>query len=372
LRCITIFLLSLPLSAQDDGAIITDDVTGVSYRVELYLSANYPVALVFASDGRLFYTEKTTGNVRVVSADGERQPEPVITLPTTALAERGMLGITLDPDYENNGMIWVAHSREATQTEFAAFNIVRFHEEDGVGSDPQVMYNLPLENNALIHLGGNLRFDANGYLFVSIGNHEIPANSQNLDTPQGAIHRFEVTDDGLIPAPGNPFDGNSIYAYGLRNPFDFVIDPYGDGRRLFSVENGDACDDEINVILPGLDYGAGENYTCGGVADGVDLARYRPPLIAYTPTIAPTGILVYDDPAIPEWQGDIFYCAWNTGEIYRMRLNENRNQMESVHALDLGSAQCRIDIVIGPEGGFYFTAVSDEGGMIYRLIPVNQ
>jgi hypothetical protein len=46
--------------------------------------------------------------------------------------------------------------------------------------------------------------------------------------------------------------------------------------------------------------------------------------------------------------------------------------MESVHTLDLGSAQCRIDIVIGPEGGFYFTAVSDEGGMIYRLIPVNQ
>jgi glucose/arabinose dehydrogenase len=149
---ITLFLLSLPLSAQDESAIITDDVTGVSYRVELYLSANYPVALVFAPDGRLFYTEKTTGNVRVVSADGERQPEPVITLPTTALAERGMLGITLDPDYENNGMIWVAHSREATQTEFAAFNIVRFHDEDGVGSDPQGAHRPP-QTRPVFHRG---------------------------------------------------------------------------------------------------------------------------------------------------------------------------------------------------------------------------
>ena len=86
-------LASVPLAAQSDR-VFTDDL-GVSYTVERYLVANYPVALAFAPDGRLFYTEKNTGNVRVVAPDGTRQIEPVITLPSSALAERGLLGIAL-------------------------------------------------------------------------------------------------------------------------------------------------------------------------------------------------------------------------------------------------------------------------------------
>lgn len=369
LLCVFLLIVS-PLYAQPQAQSITDPATGVTYIVERYIAANYPVSMVFTPDGRLFYTEKTTGNVRLVSPEGVVQRQPVITLPTSALAERGMLGITLDPHYAENGMIWVAHTAEATARDYAALNLVRFHEENGIGSGPEVMWSIPLDTNALIHMGGNVYFDREGYLYFSVGDHENPGNSQNLDTPMGAIHRFEVTADGLVIPADNPFEGNSIYAYGLRNPFDYTFDPFvTDHIRIFATENGDKCDDEVNLIIAGFNYGAGDNYTCGGTAEGVDMAFYMPPLVSYTPTEAPTGIVVYNHDAIPQWQGDVFFCAWNSGKIRRIELSESRMRMSHIYDVPIGNAQCRIDLTIGPEGGLYFSTVDETGGAIYRLLP---
>lgn len=342
---------------------------GITYTVERYVTANYPVTLAFAPDGRLFYTEKTTGNVRVVSAEGELQTEPVITLPTSAIAERGMLGIALDPDYETNGYIWVVHTAEATARDYAANQLVRFHEQDGVGTDPEVMLSMPLSDNSLIHNGGNVHFDADGLLYLTVGDFENPENPQDLTVMQGKIHRFAVTDEGLVPAPDNPFPDSSIYAYGLRNSFDFDFDP--ETGFIFATENGDHCDDEINLILPGFNYGAGQGYTCGGTAAGIDLTNHLKPLLAFTPTQAPTGILVYDHPAVPEWAGKVFFCIWNEGypSMRMLTLNETRNQIEKVDEINLGGVLCRIDAEIGPEGGLYFSTVGDDGGAIYRLLP---
>lgn len=363
---ITLLLALFSAAAQTD--VFTD--RGVTYTVERYVTANYPVALAFAPDGRLFYTEKITGNVRVVSADGELQREPVITLPVDALMERGMLGIALDPDYAENGHIWVVHTHPATARDWPANNLVRFREQNGRGADPEVMLSLPIENGNLLHNGGNVHFDSEGYLYLSVGDYGDAASAQNLDTAQGKIHRFVVTNDGLRPAPGNPFENNSIYAYGLRNPWDFAFDP--ETGRLFATENGEQCDDEINLILPGFHYGWGENYTCGGTAQGVNLARYLPPLISYTPPEAPTGITFYDHEAAPEWRGHLFFCTWNSGRIVHAVLDERRTAVEEFHEMDTGEATCRIDIVVGPDGAFYFSTVSENSGAIYRLAVVER
>lgn len=353
------------------------EVEGVRYRVERVQVANYPVALAFASDGRLFYTEKTTGNVRVISADGKLQPTPVINFVSSALAERGLIGLTLDPDYRENGMIWVFHTAEGTARDYPANRIVRFREQDGMGSDPEVMLSVPVETGSLIHNGGNLRFDDDGLLYVSFGDYDLPANSQDLTTIPGKIHRFEVTDDGLLSAPSNPvFDDDdtanvqqSIFAYGLRNPWDFDFD--AESGYLFATENGDNCDDEINLILPGFNYGAGEGYVCGDAAPGIDRTRYLQGLLTFTPTEAPTGIVVYDHPAVQQWTGKVFFCVWNDGIPLRMlTLNANRTAVEQIDPLPMpDGVQCRIDLEIAPDGSLYFTTVGSDGGAIYRIVP---
>lgn len=349
-----------PITASQ-AATITDASSGVQYTVERYAIANYPVALVFAPDGRLFYTEKVTGNVRVIDADGSSQLEAVITLPTNALQERGLLGITLDPDYAENAYIWVYHTAEGTARDYPSNRVVRFREENGVGSDPQIMLDVPITNGLLLHNGGNLRFDAQGRLYVSIGDYGDAANAQNLAVPQGKIHRFAVGQDGLIPAAGNPFPDNSIWAYGLRNPFDFAFDPYSDA--IFATENGPDCDDEINLILAGFNYGWREDYTCVGVGGVVDLPLYMPPLLSYSPTEAPTGITVYAHQAAPAWDGSVFFCVWNFAKLRRVVLDDSRQRITAVSDMDLGEAECRMDVVVSPDGDLFFTTVD----AIYKL-----
>lgn len=362
-------LLALPF-ASAQGDIFTDAASGARYRIERYVSANFPVGMAFAPDGRLFYNEKTTGNVRVVSADGRLQAQSVIHLPTDALQERGMLGIALDPNYSDNGYIWIGHTARGTSRDFPANRLVRFREVDGQGYDPEVMFSVPITTGQLLHNGGNVHFDAEGRLYFSLGDFGDAAYAQDINAPQGKIHRFIVTDEGLAPSPDNPFGAeNSVYALGFRNPFDFAFDPLT--ANLFVTENGPDCDDEINLVLPGFNYGWREDYVCVGKNLVSGLRLYGPPLLSYTPTIAPSGILFYDGAAFPQWRGDLFFCDWNFGELHRITLNESRTQVVAERILNLGEATCRIDIVQGPEGGLYFGTVNEGDGAIYRLLPAD-
>ncbi len=365
---VILFLLSLTVSSTFAQTIPADPGADVAYTVESYHIANFPVAMAFTDDGRLFYTEKATGNIRLVNADGTSQLEPVLHLDTDALVERGLLGIALDPAYADNGFIWTVHTRPGTASDWPANELVRFHEEDGVGSDPQVMLSVPITNGELQHNSGNIHFDADGLLYMSIGDYGDASNAPRLDVLQGKIHRFQVTADGLAPAPDNPFPDSSIYAYGLRNTFDFTLDP--SSGAIFGSENGFHCDDEINLILPGKNYGWSADYgtQCFGT-DPLDVPDYMPPLLSYTPTIAPTGIMVYDGDVFPEWDGQIFFCAFNTGIITRAVLDETRTQILSAAPLKLAKDQaCRLDITVGPDGYIYFADVS----AIYRIVPANE
>ena len=361
-------LLGGAVLAQDGRAII-DPQTLVRYRVEQFIPANFPVGMAFAPDGSLFYNEKTTGSVRRVLPDGTLQRAPVVTLPTNALQERGMLGLALAPDFAESQTIYVVHTREGTARDWPANNLVRLRLEEGLAIEQEVLLSVPITNGQLMHNGGNIHFDSEGHLFFSLGDYSEAAHAQDLSTPQGAIHRFIVTEEGLLPAPGNPFgEANSIWAYGLRNPFDFTIDPFS--NALFVAEVGPSCDDEINRVLPGMNYGWGVDYRCVGTDPIEGLADYMPPLLSFTPVIAPTGIIVYDHPAIPEWEGYLFFCDWIFGEMQRVVLNDERDAVLAVFPVDLGGVQCRIDLVIGPEGALYFGTVGSGGGAIMRLVPM--
>ncbi|MFW5748710.1 MAG: PQQ-dependent sugar dehydrogenase, partial [Chloroflexota bacterium] len=213
-------------AAQGSGEVFTDEASGVRYTVEAFIPANFPVGLAFAPDGRLFYNEKTTGSVRVVLPDGTRPTEPVITLPTDSLQERGMLGIAVDPDFERNNLLWLVHTAAGTAANWPSNRLLRFPVgENNTAGEPETLIDLPITNGELLHNGGNVHFDADGRLFISFGDYGDASNAQNLDTMQGALHRFDVTEDGLVAAEGNPFEPSSIYAYGFRNPWDFDFDP---------------------------------------------------------------------------------------------------------------------------------------------------
>lgn len=362
---ILLSILSVSLLHAQTHATFTDEPTDTQYTVELYTRANFPVAMAFAPDGRLFYTEKTTGDVRVVSADGELQPEPVIHVDVDGLVERGLLGIELDPDYIENGVIWISYTAIATARDWPTNTLARFVEQDGVGSDLEIMMQIPIDNGELTHNGGNIRFDQDGLLYWSVGDYNTPAHAQDLTVPQGKIHRFEVTGDGLIPADDNIFD-DSIFAYGLRNPYDIAIDPVS--GRLWATENGPECDDEVNLILNGFNYGWGAGYRCSGYDLIPDLADYMPPHLSFTPAFGISGLTFYQGDALAEWENDLFFCNWVWGTLYRAEIDESRSRILDLHEIELGEdITCKLGLTTGVDGALYFGTVGSGTGAIYRL-----
>lgn len=377
--CLGLCLLSLsrlPAQAQATPAIpavarLTDPITGANYAIQPYLPANFPVGMVFADDGTLFYNEKTTGAVRRVSPEGRLDPRPVAQFEVSALQERGMLGLALAPDFDQSRWMYVGYTQAGDARNYPANTLARFRlDDDNRAQDLQILLSAPITTGELLHNGGNVHFSPDGHLFFSLGDFGDATQSQKLDSLQGKMLRYSVTDEGIIPASGNPFgDDNPVWAYGFRNPFDFTFDPLT--GNLFVAEVGPSCDDELNLVLPAFNYGWRENYECVGTAVIPNLMLYAPPLLSFNPVEAPTGLIIYDGEAFPEWQGDLLWCNWNFGDLRRAELDEARTRITAVHDIPLGGVKCRIDLVQGIDGSLYFGTVGDFGGAIMRLAPLD-
>lgn len=339
----------------------------VHYNVEKFIdNLNFPVAMEFAPDGRLFFTEKY-GAVRVADADGKLQPQPVIVLPTDAAGERGLLGLALDPHFSENHYVWVYHTwSDPEHTRDKPYNrVVRFTEKDGVGSDPQVAFEASIEfTDSTILNGGNIHFGPDGMLYITIGTTNNIAVANEPDTPQGKIHRVIPTVPVGIP-PDNPDPNSTIFARGFRNSFDFTFSPIN--GLLYATENGPDCDDELNLVVAGGNYGWREEGLCEDQSVGSDYP-FKRPLVSWTPPISPTGVMVYTGDKFPEWKNHIFLCAYNLGRMVVLKTDESGTKVLGGDLRwELGRARCATDIVAGPDGFIYFNDIN----AIYRLVPFN-
>jgi glucose/arabinose dehydrogenase len=347
-----------PARAQDapTNTPTLDPNLPASYRVERLAEAAWPIALDWTPDGRLFFTERFTGQLRVINADGTLQADPVWTFPVSTEGERGLLGVAVSPDYAETGYIYVYYTRVPGDGYSVPVNrIVRITENDGQGADPLVMLNVPLTTNNLWHQGGNIHFGPDGMLYLAIGEYYQASLAQDVNAIPGKINRFQVVGDTLVPAPNNPFPESAAWAYGLRNTFDFDFDPYiTDDLRIFATDNGPDCDDELNLILRGGNYGWRPGYPCDA-RNPQNAGRYLYPLWYTNPTEAPTGVAIYTGEQFPQWQGQVFFCMWNTGKMRRAILDSSRTIVREVHEVDLQGQPCQIEVQDGPDGTLYYT-----------------
>jgi glucose/arabinose dehydrogenase len=305
-----------------------------------------PTQIRFAPDGRLFYTELDTGNVRIVE-NGTLLATPFATLPVSTSGEQGLLGLAFDPDFANNGFVYVFHSHPGPT---ARQRVVRFTDVNNVGTAETVIVDdLPVANN---HCGGRIGFGQDGMLYVTLGDVQDPANSQDDNVLPGKLLRYEP--DGDIPAD-NPIPGNPLYAKGLRNPFGLAFHPLS-GRPYLS-ENGPNCDDELNRIAAGANYGWRPGYPCGD-------AQFTVPIRRFNPSIAPTGIAFYTGAELSEFTGDLFMGSFVDGAIRRLRIDDGNGAILEEEILLQNRVGGVFDVTTGSDGGLYFS----DGTGIYRIV----
>lgn len=314
---------------------------------------DFPGALRFAPDGRLFYLELFNGRVMTYPTGTSPNSTVWATIPVSYKYERGLLGMAFHPDFPDSPFVYFYHT---TVDSPRVNRVVRMTDSAGVGTHYTVLLDsLPAEG--LRHHGGRLAFGPDRKLYVTTGeqgNH--PEWSRDPSKPMGKILRLDLVGR---PAPGNPYGaGNPAYAMGSRNSFGLCFDPVG-GQGYFT-ENGPECDDELNHLVYAGDYGWGYDDPCGGQPAGTKTAMW-----SVTPPVAPTGCCVYRSNAYPGMNGNLFFGAFNDGAIRRVVINPvNGDVADTVETFSVTQDESVLDVTQGPDGRLWFTTFT----RIYRIV----
>jgi glucose/arabinose dehydrogenase len=321
---------------------------------------NVPTAFTFGPDGTLWYVEKATGRIRIHNL-GSGTDSLFATVPgVNAQGERGMLGIALHPDYPTQPYVYVYATRSVTGN--LRNQILRYTDSSGSGTNRTVIFSAPASSSPY-HNGGRILFGPDGMLYAIVGDGHNSANSQDTtDNNRGKILR--MTPSGGVPSD-NPFARSRIFAFGIRNSFGFAFDPLT--NRLWETENGPECNDELNRIIEGRNYGWGPHETCSGTSPR-DTNQDGPnpvlPKLWYTPTIAPTGVAFCETCGLGSANGgDLFFGAYNTGQIRAVTLNAKRTGVIGQRIVNLHGSGV-LSMEVGPNHVIFF---SDPSG-IYKLV----
>ncbi len=361
-----------------------------------------PYSIEPLPDGSLLLTEKTQG-VRIVVPDGEqsdfvrgtpRAYDDIYRLETRIDIERGsgwLLDIATHPNYEANGWIYLhfgdrcndcnEFSRESGRA-VSMNKLVRGKIEDGEWVDEETIWQAEMEHYGTasdVAAGGRIAFDDAGYVYFTVGLKGGNRGIQDLSMPWGKIHR--VNDDGSIPED-NPFADRedvyrSIYTYGHRSPQGLEFDTAT--GELWGTEHGPRGGDEVNLLLPGRNYGwplysLGMDYDGTPVEWGADLgitfelSDIEQPVVDLTPSPAVSSFIISTSEQFPEWKGDFLVGSLKARSLFRIRIENNR----LVHRETLFEGVGRIrDIEQGYNGDIFLLLEHGSGGRIVRLVPAD-
>lgn len=290
-----------------------------------------PVEIAHAGDSRLFVVEQA-GRIKILNADGSVTATPFLDISSiiSSGGERGLLGLAFHPDYDDNGYFFVNYTNPAGNTVIARYSV---SSSDPSVADPESALPLltvvqPYPN----HNGGCLRFGADGYLYISMGDGgsggDPNNNAQTLSSLLGKMLRIDIDngDPYSIPAT-NPFTGQpaaagEIWAYGLRNAWKFSFNrTNGD---LWIADVGQNAIEEINKATAGdagLNYGwrcyeGTEVYNDAGCSAG---DTYTPPFAEYTHNAtngcSVTGGYVYTGGMYPNLLGKYIFADYCNNKL---------------------------------------------------------
>lgn len=295
----------------------------------VYEGFQQPTVLTAPPDDTRLFVAQRVGVIRILDENYEVVDPAFLAIDDRVLAggiEQGLLGLAFHPDYANNGKFYVYYTDKGGRRQLSEFTVSATNRNRADPDSERVLFEFdqPEGSTDIRHYAGQLAFGPDGYLYTSQGDGaDSRDQGQNPNTMFAAVSRIDVDsgDPYGIP-PENPFvDGGGageVWAYGLRNPWRFSIDPV-DGL-IYIADVGHADQEEIDV-LPiseggfNLGWSDVEGTRCFHVQD-CDLSKYTAPVLTYLhgsesdQGCSVTGGYVYRGTEIPELDGTYFYSDW--------------------------------------------------------------
>lgn len=328
-----------------------------------------PWHIAFLPSGHTMLVTETPGRLRMIR-DGLLDPNPVSGWPVTSLHAETLNSVVVHPQFEQNHFIYLSYSKgddskgDQKRTTLA---LARGRLDGATLTDVHDIFIADAWQTGGA-LAGRAAFGPDGMIYLAVGDRDIHVTTddnsarmaaQHLDNDAGKVLRLR--DDGAIPAD-NPFVGRAdakpeIYTYGHRNVYGFAWHP--ETGALWSCEIGPMGGDELNILLPGKNYGwplvsFGRIYN-GNTAS--EQSYYRPgmemPVMFWVPAISPSSLIFYTGDRFPYWKGHLFVGTLSGQQLLRVAFNQPPPQEERRESL-LTQLDVRIrDVRQGPDGYIY-------------------
>jgi glucose/arabinose dehydrogenase len=377
-----------PAPAQDTSPQVLDVQGGRIRVVTVAGGLFHPWSLAFLPDGRSLLVAERDGRLRMVR-DDVLLPDPIWTSPTP----RGQNGdslhsVAVHPKFAQNALVYVSYPKQGEQGSTLA--IARGHLRGGTLGDVEEIFVADAWETGG-NLAGRLLFGPDDSLYVTVGDRDriccngsednsLRMKAQDLGNHAGKTLR--IRDDGRAPMD-NPFAGRAgakaeVFSYGHRNGYGLAFHP--ETGELWQAEIGPLGGDEVNILLPGRNYGwpvvsMGRNYTGTLVSDspwfreGMDNPR-----MFWVPSISPSSLMFYTGDRFPRWKNSLFVGALTTRQLVRVSFNQP-SQAERREGLLVPLGVRIRDVQQSPDGYIYVLTERGSGGnsadgTVLRLEPV--
>ena len=336
------------------------------YAVEAIVTGlEHPWAVAFLPDGGLLITERP-GRLLRIGATGARAT--VAGLPeVAAVGQGGLLDVIIDPGFSGNRLIYFSYAERAGGGQRTA--VARAELDGDRLLDVRRIFAMNRASRGGRHFGSRLAILADGDLVIALGERGQRHRAQDPADHAGSVLR--IRPDGS-PSPRTaalaiPGAAPEVFTYGHRNAQGLAIHP-GTGA-IWVHEHGPRGGDEINILRGGANYGwpvvtHGREYSGGSIGIGTEAPGMEPPLLHWTPSIAPSGMAFYTGDEFSRWRGNLFVGALAGRHLRRVVLRgEQVIEQESLLERQVGRVR---DVRQGPHGALW--VLTDEPrGTLYRI-----
>jgi glucose/arabinose dehydrogenase len=332
------------------------------YQLETWAGElDQPWSITFLPDDSALVTE-LGGRLFHIDASGQSR-ERIVNVPEVYFAgQGGLFDVVLHPGFAENRLVYLSYAEGGKKDNGTA--IVRGRLEGSSLQDMEVVFRNFTRKDTPVHYGGRMAFLPDGTLLLTTGDgFDYRESAQDIDSGLGKVLR--MNDDGTA-ALGNPFPGSPyVYSYGHRNPQGLAVTKSGE---VWLHEHGARGGDELNRIEPGRNYGwpaitYGVDYSGAVISPYTEWGGMEQPEHYWVPSIAPSGLAIYESVLFPEWRGDFFIGALVDQEVRRLVFTANRVDREEPVFSEI-AARVR-DVRVGPQGALFILTPD----RIVRIVP---
>ena len=368
-------LTATALTAQPQsagGPTKSSAANGSAKSVVVAEGLDHPWALAFlpGETGLRFLITERSGRMRIVGVDGKVGTPLANVPPVHAVNQGGLLDVVVSPNFGRDRTIYFSFAQAVSggaRTAVASAQLT-----DNALENVKTVFAQADVVPGGHHFGSRIAISRDGSLFITTGErYGEKDRSQSLESHLGKVIR--VNADGSVPKD-NPYVNHAsarkeIWSYGHRNMQGAAIHPAT--GRLWTHEHGPRGGDELNVTLPGKNYGwpvigYGIDYSGLRMHDSTTKSGMEQPLHYWVPSIAPSGMAFYTADRFPQWRGSLFIGALAGQHLARLTLDGEKVIAEERLLLD--RKERFRDVRQGPDGFVY--VITDEGsGKILRVSP---